>query len=71
MSLKFSWKSYYKPTPANFRKWGDIWATFWLVLAAANILAAHQYISIIFLIMGYLGKAFSNFFTTNQEEIKS
>jgi hypothetical protein len=66
--MKFSWKSYYEPTPTNFRKWGDIWATFWLSLTGVAIIGSHQYISLSCLILGYLGKAFSNFFTNNNKQ---
>ena len=60
---KFSLKSYYQPTPANIRKFGDAllgscqFATGYAVISENTILA------IIFIVVGTIGKFLSNFFT--------
>lgn len=70
-TYKFSWKAYYEPTPANLRKWGDIWALFWLAIASGAALYLHPAVTVTLIILGALGKAFSNFFTINQNEENS
>ena len=66
--MKFSIKNYYASTPRNFRKWGDIWAVFWLSVASGAGTLLHPRLTILFIVLAATGKAFSNFFTTNQED---
>jgi len=65
---KFSWKSYYEPTPTNLRKWGDIWAVFFLSIASGAAMCLHPGTTVLCIVLGGLGKAFSNFFIINNQE---
>lgn len=67
---KFSYKDYYEPTPANLRKWGDLWAVFCLAIASSAAMYLHPVATVTLIMLGALGKAFSNFFTLNNDEDK-
>jgi len=56
----FAWSNYWKPTPKNFRKWGDA------ILASATLVASmnldNAQVAVWCAIGGALGKFTTNFF---------
>lgn len=61
--VKFNFKSYYEPTPANLRKLGDALLGASQFVAGYAVIADHKGLTIAFLIIGLVGKFMTNFFS--------
>lgn len=66
--MKFSFKNYYKPTPATIRKFADAWFLACLFVSSSSIVNQFPKVALTFIILGALGKFFSNFFSTNEDQ---
>ena len=56
----FAWSNYWKPTPKNFRKWGDALLGSATIVAAMNL--EHAKIAVWCAVCGAIGKFATNFF---------
>lgn len=59
---KFSIKSYYQPTPANIRKFGDALLGACQFATGYAAISENTTLAIIFIAIGTIGKFLSNFF---------
>ena len=64
--MKFSWKSYYQPTPKNIRKWADGILAACTFLTGLAIYNDYKEIAIGVAVAGTLSKLLSNFFSENE-----
>lgn len=60
---KFSWSSYFKPTPKRFRVFGDSLAAAATFGASVVVLNGNPIAGSIIMIIGVAGKFISNFFS--------
>lgn len=63
MAQKFGFKHYFAPTPKRIRIFGDSLASASTLAAAIVILNGSPIIGTVMLILGWIGKFLSNFFT--------
>ena len=69
MSLKnFGLKHYYRPTPEKIRKTADAWVITCLFITGSSIINQFPKVALTFIILGALGKFFSNFFSINEDQ---
>lgn len=61
--MKFSWKSYFKPTPKRMRVFGDSLAACGTFGASIAILNGNPIVGTIVMVVAIIGKFISNFFT--------
>lgn len=60
--MKFTWKSYFKPTPKRIRIVGDSIVAAATFAASISVLNGHPMAGTIIMIVGAFGKFISNFF---------
>lgn len=60
--MKFSWKSYFEPTPKRMRVFGDSLAAAGTFGASVVILNGHPVAGTVIMVMAVIGKFISNFF---------
>jgi hypothetical protein len=60
--MKFSWKSYFEPTPKRMRVLGDSLAAAGTFGASVVILNGHPVAGTIIMVIAVIGKFISNFF---------
>lgn len=61
--MKFSWKSYFEPTPKRMRILGDSLAAAGTFGAGIVVLNGHPVAGTIVMVVAIVGKFISNFFT--------
>jgi len=61
--MKFSWKSYFKPTPKRLRVFGDSLAAAGTLGASIAVLNGHPIAGTTIMVVAVIGKFISNFFT--------
>ena len=61
--MKFSWKSYFEPTPKRMRIFGDSLAAAGTFGAGIVVLNGHPVMGTIIMGIAVIGKFISNFFT--------
>lgn len=59
-------KNYYKPTPRKWRQLGDALLGVSTFVSASAIATNHDYIAIISLVIGSVGKFLTNFFSDDK-----
>ncbi len=65
--MKFSWKSYYKPTPKRLRVFGDTLLSTAMIASTFSVFMEKNTVAITIAIIGCLGKFVSNFFTEGED----
>lgn len=60
--MKFSWKSYFEPTPKRMRVFGDSLAAAGTFGASVVILNGHPVAGTVIMVVAVIGKFISNFF---------
>jgi hypothetical protein len=60
--MKFSWNSYFKPTPKRVRIFGDSLAAAGTFGASIVVLNGHEVLGTVIMVIAVLGKFISNFF---------
>lgn len=61
MTIKKAKNNYWSPTPKHFRKLGDSLLASSTMLAGLSMYAGHEWIAIIVVVTGVLGKFITNF----------
>ena len=67
MKIKFKIKSYYQPTPAKMRKFGDALLGASQFLTGYSIVMDEKYLAFTCIAIGTLGKFMTNFFVEEVE----
>lgn len=60
---KLSLKSYYEPTPKNFRKLGDTILIIGTTITGSLVVTDHRWLAIVGLVLTVTGKVITNFFS--------
>ena len=68
-NIKFGWKEYWKPTPLNIRKLADSIVAATTFAGSMINLEGDSRVGTFIIIVGFLAKITSNFFTENQNPI--
>jgi hypothetical protein len=68
-SLKFGWKEYWKPTPLKIRKLADALVAATTFSGSVVNLEGDSHIGTAIIVIGFLSKTVSNFFTENENRI--
>ena len=68
-SLKFGWNEYWKPTPLKIRMLADALVAATTFSGSLINLEGGSYIGTAIIVIGFLSKTVSNFFTENQTSI--
>lgn len=68
---KFGFKSYFKPTPKRFRVLGDSLASAGTLAATIAVLNGHAVVGTAIIVLAWVGKFMSNFFTDGVEPEKT
>ena len=68
-NLKFGWKEYWKPTPLKIRKLADALVAATTFSGSMINLEGDSHIGTAIIIVGFLSKTVSNFFTENQNPV--
>jgi hypothetical protein len=61
--IKFDLSGYYKPTPKNFRKFGDTLLGMSQFLTGYAVIMEEKWLALICIMIGTIGKGMTNFFT--------
>ena len=67
MKIKFKIKSYYQPTPAKLRKFGDALLGTSQFLTGYSIVMEEKWLAFTCIVIGTLGKFMTNFFVEEEE----
>jgi len=63
METKFSWNSYFKPTPQFFRRIGDSLLAVCAFASTYTVLQDFKGLTLVILFCGIIGKFLTNFFS--------
>ena len=66
----FRTKGYWEPTPKKFRKIGDALLGAFSITSVSSIVAESKRLAIASLLLGVMGKVFTNFFVEEPQENK-
>lgn len=65
---KFTWKSYWEPTPKRIRRFGDSLAAAGTLGAGIAVLNGHPIVGTVVMVAAVVGKFISNFFSEEPVE---
>jgi hypothetical protein len=65
--MKFDLNGYYKPTPKNFRKFGDTLLGMSQFLTGYAVVMDEKWLAFVCILIGTIGKGMTNFFVEEPE----